>query len=130
MSRAQNPSKSSVLEERVYRLRLLGTGAADPTVEVGVGMTVTQTGVGVIKVAFNEAPGHFVNFHYGLGAATPSDVKGHTVTRDTYTAPTSSADGFIEFSVWNASEAADELQATEYLDLTIAFAECPAAELA
>lgn len=115
--------KSNIPEENHYRLRLLGTGAAHPTKEIGQGMTVTRTAVGVFKIEFNDAPATFIGMASpAFGAATPADVKGHTATRSTYTAPTATARGFISISVWSATFAADELNATEYLDLDFVFA--------
>lgn len=113
---------SSVPDERHIRVRLLGTGTT-PTVELGQRVTVTRTAAGVYKVTFDEGQGTFVGFAWALGAATPGDVKGHTVTRDTYTAPTATASGFIEVSLWSATFAADDLQATEYMDLDFVFSQ-------
>jgi hypothetical protein len=56
-----------------------------------------------------------------FGGATAADVKGQTCTHDVYTAPTATAGGFLSISVWSSTFAADNLQATEYLDFTIAF---------
>jgi hypothetical protein len=118
------PSQSSVPSERLKVIRLLGTGAADPTVEIGQGVTVTRTASGVYKVVFNEGPGTFVGIRgYVFGGSTPGDVKGQTLTRSTFTAPTATVDGFVSLSVWSSTFAADDLQATEYLDVTVAFSE-------
>jgi len=113
--------RTSTPNERDYNIRLLGTGAADPTKQVGQGVAVTRTAAGVFKVTFAENPGFFVGFSWGLGADTPGDVKGHTVTRDTYDA---TAGVFsIEVSLWSSSFSADELNALEYMDLVFRFAE-------
>lgn len=115
---------SSVPDERHIRVRLLGTGAADPTVELGQRVTVTRSAEGVYKITFDEGQGTFVGMNSPMfGAATPADVKGHTCTRDTYTAPTATAAGFIEISVWGSTFAAEDLQATEYLDLDFIFSQ-------
>jgi hypothetical protein len=115
---------SSVPDERHYRIRLLGTGAADPTVEVGQKVTVARTAAGVYKITFTDNPGNFIGMGAPMfGAATPADVKGQTCTRGTYTAPTATASGFISVSVWSSTFSADDLQATEYLDLDIVFTE-------
>lgn len=115
---------SSIPDERHYRIRLLGTGAADPTVEIKQGVTVTRTASGVYKFVFNIGPGTFVGMAApAFGAATPADVKGHTATRSTYTAPTATVAGFLTVSVWSSTFAADDLQATEYLDLDFIFTE-------
>lgn len=113
------PSKSTVPEERVTRIRLLGTGAAAPTIEVGQQITATLSATGVVKLTWAEHPGLFVGASYMFGAATPADVKGRTCTRDT---PDTTAGVFsMEFSIWNSGFAADNLQATEFLDLTLVF---------
>jgi hypothetical protein len=115
---------SSVPDERHIRVRLLGTGAADPTREIGQGVTITRTASGVYKIVFNEGQGTFVGMGApAFGAATAADVKGHTCTRGTYTSPTATAAGFLSISVWNSSFAADDLQATEYLDLDFVFSQ-------
>lgn len=114
--------KTTIPDERTYRVRLLGTGASAPTKQLGSGVTITRTAAGVYKLTFAKNPGTFIGFAWGLGATTPGDVKGHTVTRDTMTDATSAgASAYIEVSLWNASDAADDLQATEYADLAITF---------
>lgn len=116
------PGYTNVPEERTYRCRLLGTGASAPTKEIGDGLSVTRTAAGVYKLTFaGFIPFAFVGFHYGLGAATPADVKGHTVTRAVPVV--SSGVASIEVSLWNSTFAADDLQATEYMDLTFVFSE-------
>jgi hypothetical protein len=114
------PPKISHPNTRDHVFRLLGTGAAHPTVEVGPGeCTITRIGVGVFRIVWASNPGTFIGWSKDLGAATPADVKGHTVVRDTYDADNRR----LDFSLFNAAEAADELQATEYLDFTVRFAE-------
>ena len=114
-------SKSSIHEERVHRIRLLGTGAANPTIEVGQRVTVTRTGVGVWRIDWLDHPGTFVNCGYMGGALVASDVKGQTLTRGV---PVTSAAGVlsITFSWWSSAFAADELLANEYIDLSVVFA--------
>jgi hypothetical protein len=98
-------------------VRILGTGAADPTEEIGAGVTCTRVAEGKYRVTFSDNPGTFIGFSYGLGAATPSDVKGHTVQRDTWDSTN------FRFDVWvhDAADTLDDLDATEYLDLQIWF---------
>lgn len=118
-----SPVLSRQAGTRIHHVRLLGTGSSTPTKEIGHGITVSRTAAGVYKCqwALGASPGTFLGFTWGLGASTPGDVKGHTVTRSTITAETSSAGYFISVSLWNASDAADDLQATEYMDLTFHF---------
>ena len=116
--------KTNVHEERVVRLRLLGTGAADPTVEYGQNVTVARQAQGVHRITLADAHGKFICIGgYIFGAATPGDVKGQTLTRDTFTDPTSTARGYIDIAIWSSTFAADDLQVTEYLDLSLVFAD-------
>lgn len=116
-----NPSRTSVADERKYQIRLLGTGAANPVTQIGRGVVVTRTAVGVFKVAFTEHPGTFINYKWSFGATTPGDVKGQTCTRGI---PVTDAAGQVSISVstWSSAFAADELLATEFLDLEFKFA--------
>ena len=120
-----SPGKTSLPDERIVRVRLLGTGAADPTVQVvGPRVTVTRTAAGVYKFVFNDGMGTFIGLGAPrFGAATPGDVKGQTCTRGAYTDATATAAGFISISVWSSTFAADDLQATEFLDLSFIFSE-------
>jgi hypothetical protein len=114
-------SKTTIPKERHHHVRLLGTGASAPTREIGQGITVTRSGVGVYKLTFAENPGTFIRFGWGLGAATPGDVKGQTVTRDTF--DTTAGVYSIEVALWSSAFAADDLQANEYMDLEFVFSE-------
>lgn len=121
--RADQPVLSNVPSGRRYSAGITGTGALDPTKRYGDGVTVTRTAEGVYKFAFASHPGYFRGWGYGLSADTPSAVKAHTVTADTFTAATTTASAFIELSVWDGSAAADDLEALEYLDVEFRFSE-------
>lgn len=116
------PSRTDVDNEQVRQVVILGTGAADPTLVTGTEVTVTHQATGVYRLTFTGGPGTFVGVRgYVFGAETPSAVKGYTLTRDTFTAATSTAHGFLDVSVWNSSFAAADLAATQYLDLALVF---------
>jgi hypothetical protein len=121
--RADQDIKSNVPGGRRYSVGITGAATADPTKRYGDGVAVTRTAEGVLKFTFKSHPGYFKGFRWGLGADTPGDVKGHTVTRDTFVAATASADAYIELSVWDSTFAADDLEATEYLDVEFEFSE-------
>lgn len=112
------PLKNSEPEVRDYPIRILGVNNADPTKEVGKGVTITRTGEGVYRITWAQKPFTFVGIvGYCFGAATMSDVKGYTLTRDTY-----DTSGFtLDVSVWNSSFAAADIIADQYLDLTVRF---------
>lgn len=123
-------SRSNVPEERLVRVGITGTGATDPTRRAGHDVTVTRTAEGVYKFAFAENLGTFVVIAgHAFRADTPTDVAGYTIAGDTYVAPSGSTDGYIEVTVVNASDAADDLEAAEYLDITFAFAARVGAEI-
>jgi hypothetical protein len=113
-----SPVKSSEAETRVVPCRLLGTGAAAPTKVYGQGATVTRTDVGIYKLTFVDAPGVFaLPSGVTLQAATPGDIKGHTVVFDTWDATTKS----IELTFWSAAEAAHDLAANEWISFDLTF---------
>lgn len=114
-----SPTKTSVHEERVYRIRILGTGAADPTVEVGQGVTVAETATGVYEITWAKGPGTFIGWSCSFGAATPADLKGYTAVRDTY----DTTNFVLAISVFDSSNAAADLAANQYADITVVFAE-------
>lgn len=115
-------TKTNVPDERVYRVRLLGANGAAPTKEFGPGVTVTRTSEGIYKFSFDDNPGEFIGIGgYIFGDTTPDDVKNKTIKRDTYTAPTSTADGHLEVHVFE-SGTLDDIEATEYLDISFVFA--------
>lgn len=106
----------------LHTVRLLGVNDADPTKEVGPGITVSRTAEGVYKVLWNYNPGTFVTIvGYCFGDTTPADVKGYTMTRDTVDTTTPTAP-FIAVSTWDSSFAAADIVATGYLDITFLFA--------
>ncbi len=111
------PPRSSEPEVREHEIRILGTGAADPTLELGHGVAVTHTGTGAYKITWDRDPGTFLRWFPGLGAATPADLAGYTVVRDTYDAATRS----LAFVVYDETFAPADLAATQYLDLGVRF---------
>lgn len=119
MSLGAFPVRSGNVPEFVeYQLRLLGTGAADPTVEVGGGgMTVTRTGSGAYRIAWAENPGTYVGGGVTVAAATPADVAGHTCIADTWDA----TNFRFDWTLYNAADAAHDLAANEYFIVRVMF---------
>jgi len=98
-------------------IRLLGTGAANFTKQVGEGVTVVRSGTGAHTITWADNPGTYLGWSPAFGAATPADLAGHTAVREVYVAATKS----MAFTIYNASFAAHDLEADEYIDLTIIF---------
>lgn len=116
---AEFESRSTIPNERIYRLRLLGTGGADPTVEIGNNVTVDEVSTGLYRLTWTVSPGRFVTWSYAFGAATPGDLKGFTAVRDTY----DTTNHQLDISVYNASDALADLAANQYIDVAIVFSE-------
>lgn len=100
-----------------HMVRLLGTGGSAPTKQIGDGITVTRTAAGVYKLTWSENPGTFLGVNFALQAATPGDIKNHSVVFDTYDSSAFS----IELTFWDAAAAAHDLAANEYILLTVWF---------
>lgn len=114
-----SPGRSSVHNERRYYIRLLGTGAAVPTIEFGPGITLARISTGLNRITWTPGPGTFVGFTYGLGAATTGDVKNFSVIRDTY----DTTNHQLDVALYNASGTITDLAANCYMDLIVTFAE-------
>lgn len=112
-----SPTKSAVPDERKYRIRLLGANGADPTAQLGAGVTVTRTGEGAYLITWARNPGTFLGWSADLAADTPADLAGYTVVRDTYNSSTFT----LAFVVYNSTFAAADIIAAQYLDITVEF---------
>jgi hypothetical protein len=119
--RADNPVRSSLVEDRRYGVGITGAGAANPTKRYGPNVTVTRTAAGVYKFQWSGYPGHFKGFRHGLRADTPGNVKNFSVT-----GPAGLVDNAISLSVWNAAGTATDLAAGAYLDVEFEFTESSA----
>lgn len=114
-----SPGTSSVHNERRYYIRLLGTGASVPTIEVGPGVTISRVSAGLNRLTWTPGPGTFIGFQSSLGAATTSDVKNFSVVRDTY----DTTNHQLDIALYNASGTITDLAANCYIDLIVTFTE-------
>lgn len=115
MSLQAFPARSTTPEVEEHLIRIQGAGAADPVNETARGVTVTHVATGQYRITWAEDPGAYVGATYGLEAATPGDAAGHTLIFDTY------ASNVLDFIVYDAADAADDLEANEYATLRVAF---------
>jgi hypothetical protein len=107
-------------EEEEYLISITGVDDTNPTERYGRGVAVTRTAEGVYRMTWSTNPGTFLGIAgYCFGADTMSDVKGYTLTRDTYSA--SAGVYTLDVSVWNSSFAAADLIAAQYVDLVVRF---------
>lgn len=112
------PPKSSIPDERKYRIRLLGVNNADPTEQLGQGVAITRTGEGAYLITWAENPGTFIGWAPpGFGALTPADLKGYSAVRGVYNASART----LAFVVYNSSFAAADLIADQYADIVVEF---------
>lgn len=114
-------SKSSIPDERKYRIRILGVNGADPTEQLGQGVAVTRTGEGALRITWAENPGTFIGWSCSFGAATPADLKGYTAVRDTFTAQSGATLAFLDFVVYDSTFTAADLIANQYADIVVEF---------
>lgn len=110
--------KSSVPGMRQVHIRLLGTGAADPTKQVGQGVAVTRTGVGAHRIQLAENIGQFVGWSWAFAADTPANVDGWTAVRTQYDATNKR----LDYVIYNDTPAPAELAAATYIDIIVYFA--------
>ncbi len=117
-----NPTLSNLASERIVRVGITGAGAATPTKRYGTDVAVTYIGTGIYRFTFARHFGSYLDFTYGLADSTPGDVKAHTVHADDFVAPSGSALGYIELTVFDGASAND-LATGERLGVTFLFAE-------
>lgn len=104
------------------KIRLLGNGAAAPTEVLGGNVAVSYIGVGQYRLTFADNPGVWCgpNGRPGLQAVTPGDVKAIEVIVGAYTAPTSSARGYVDLFVYDSGTLHD-LAANEWITVDLDF---------
>lgn len=111
--------KNTVLNQRVYRIRLLGVNDADPTKQEGEGVTVTRVSEGLYKITWAEDPYQFIGVDSpSLIATTPADLKATVVVFEPYSSTTKT----MQFTVYKSGSAADII-ATEVLSFGVTFSQ-------
>lgn len=110
--------RSSIHEGELVATSIVGTGAANPTKSYGQLVTVTRTATGIYRYKFGEGLGTFIAAVVQLGATTQSDLKGFSFVRGAY----DTTNKQIDIAIFNASVAAADLQALQYMDVLFLFA--------
>lgn len=108
--------KSNEPEAKLHKVRAVGGSSAVTKVK-GKGIAVTRTGSGAYLLTWSDDPGNLVDIGATLQATTPGDLAGHTVIFGAYTAGTPT----LAFVVYNASDAAHDLAALEWINITATF---------
>ena len=110
-----DPLRTTEADMKYVEVRLLGTGAAIPTKVLGKGITVARTGVGVYTLTFAKSPGNWCGALVGLDATTGSDIKNHSVI------VTATSTTVVTVTFWDASAAAHDLAALEWINLVLRY---------
>lgn len=76
-------------------VRILGTGAADPTKVFGAGVTATWVSTGRYRFVWSDDPGVYIGMTPGFQATTPADVDGWTAVAGAYSASTKTVDVYV-----------------------------------
>ena len=98
----------------MVHIRAVGGSTAITEVE-GPGVAISRTGTGAYRLTFSDAYPALISAHAQLQAATPGDLAGHTVIFDTLSSKV------MDFVVYNASDAAHDLAASEWVMITCFF---------
>lgn len=110
----QQATEPNVVAHLVRILGANGAGSID-TDGGGYDMTLARTGEGAYTLTWGGDPGEFQGWSPGFGAATPANLAGYSVVRDTY------ASKVLAFIVYDELFAPADLVADEYLDLVVYF---------
>lgn len=113
------PSLTTVQQERIYRIRLLGVNGANPTKQEGAGVTVTRTSEGLYKITWAKNPYQFISIKGTFGSLTMDDLVDYTIVRGVYNATAFT----LAFSVYKQNGTVEDLVANQYLDIDVVFSE-------
>jgi hypothetical protein len=113
--------RSATPERVTYDCRILGTGAADPTREIGAdaGIVVTRNGgAGLLRFQFDHNPGKYIGQDSGLIATAPAALLGFTLVFGDWDA----VNLRIDATLGNAANAAADLAAAQRIWVEFVFA--------
>jgi hypothetical protein len=110
------PHRSTQPESVEHLVRGVG-GTTAITKVTGAGAALTRTGTGAYRITWAETPGTFLGAVASLQATTVGDLAGHTVTF----APYDATNRRLDFTVANASDAAHDLAALEWVTVVAKF---------
>lgn len=106
------PVRSPQPELHLVGGTLLGTGATAPSIQEGTGFTVTRSGVGVYNIVLDEPFSQMMAMCFTVGSDDPaSDIKGYTCHPKTL-----ATNNTINLKLFNASQTADDLEDTWYIN--------------
>lgn len=111
------PQRNTQPDTEAHVIRIQGAGAADPTVELGNGVTVTHEGTGQYRITWSDTPGNYRGAVTGLQGSTPSALMGHTVVFDEYDASNLQLDVYFQ----DETQSAANLASGEYITMVIFF---------
>jgi hypothetical protein len=113
------PLRTTQIESTDYIIRILGTGAANPTKQEGEGVVVTYRGsAGAYRIQFAENPYQFIGAFATFLGTTPAGLGGWSVVFVDYDA----TNFRLDFVVFNAANAAADLAATQRISIIAKFA--------
>ena len=111
------PLRGTQPELVAHPVSMEGTGASAPTKLYGNGVTITRTSEGLYKLTWASNPGTLVAWTSGLGAATPSALAGHTLSRDTFDSSAYS----VEILLSEADDSVVDLADNQFIDCVFWF---------
>ncbi len=123
MSQDAFPVRASDPGIYTTKVRLLGTGAADPTEVYGADVSAVRTAAGRYTLTWATNPGTFVGYSWGVQSTTINATRGVTVTVGVF----STTAYTLEVDVWDflaqaaGVTVARDLAALEWLNLSFDF---------
>lgn len=121
-----HPTRNTQADVVCVTMRILGTGAANPSVQEGTSEIAAVTylsATGKYRAKFRTKRELYIGHTFGYMAATPSDLAGYSVVTDTYDKTTDATYYVIDFWIYNGSVALADLAANQYLTINFFFRE-------
>lgn len=117
MSVVNFPAMAAQPDTVLVPVFVTGVNDANPTNTYAPGVTVTRTNEGIYRFTFAQVKGAFLGAWCQVAGTTVGNIKGYSAHPTVW----DSTNNRVDITVYNASDVAADIIATEYLYVLFAF---------
>ena len=99
-------------------IHITGAGTSVPTMQepsASAGIAIARTSAGFLTFTWTDEPGNFLGCTFGFGGTTSANMAGHTAVFTSY------ASKVLTVKIYDAADAIDDLELTEFLCINAMF---------
>ena len=102
---------------------IVGAGTSAPTTRLTnpPGWTAARTSEGIYRISFADDYSRLLSGYGSIGGTTPANVAAHTCVWEDYVTSSCSTLAYREVSIYDAANALDDLEVTEFFEFTFFF---------